>query len=775
MDVARRLFRLSLGRRLPTTNGAVSVSGIHGPLLIRRDAYGVPCVRATTDADAWFGLGFCHGQDRSFQLESLLRVARGTLAEILGQAGLPIDRLSRRIGFARDVDVQLGMLRPDIRDGCEAYARGINAGRAVGVEDKAHEFALLFAEPTLWRGSDVMTMARLQSFFFAFNADAELARLKILTEDGPEVLAALDPANPDWLPVSSPPGSLAGPAVDRLAEDLGAFAHLLGGGGASNGWALAPSRTETGRPILANDPHLPPLLPSPWYLAQLATPGWTLAGASYVGAPVFPVAHNGFCAWGITAGLVDNTDLFLERMGPDGRSVLEGEGYVPCAVSREEIRVRGGRPVVEEVATTARGPVVGPALEGEVGAVSMKVFWLDPLPIEGLLRAHKAGSFEEFRELFARWPAPAFNVMYADRSGTIGWQLVGAVPRRKKGWGVFPLPGWDPGAGWEDEPVPFPQMPYVADPEGGFVATANNPPHAPGSEPFLGVDFIDGYRIGRIVQLIGERPRWDVPSAQRMQLDVQSLPWAELRETVLAAATGSPDAELAGGLLEAWDGRVAADSTGAAVFELFVAELSRRVVRAKARRSASYALGKGFALLLPATTFSFRRVGHLVRLLREKPEGWFAHPWEAEVAQALAATVRSLRAGFGDEPSAWAWGRIRPLTLRNPVGDRKPLDKVFNLGPFPFGGDANTIAQGAIEPLDPLANPGYIPSLRAVFDVGAWQESRFVLPGGQSGNPLSPHYDDQLPLWRSGRSIPIAFTEHEVERAATSVLQLLPK
>ncbi|MGH2719989.1 MAG: penicillin acylase family protein [Actinomycetota bacterium] len=775
MDAARQLFRMSLGRRLPTTTGALPVDGVHEPLLIRRDAYGVPCIRAATDADAWFGLGFCHGQDRSFQLESLLRVARGTLAEIVGAEGLPIDRLSRRIGFTRDVDVQLGMLRPDIRDAFEAYARGINAGRTAGVERKAHEFALLFTEPTPWRGADVVTMARLQSFFFAFNADAELARLKILTEDGPEALAALDPANPDWLPVSSPPGSLAAPAVDRLAEDLGAFAHLLVAGGGSNGWALAPSRTESGRPILANDPHLPPLLPSPWYLAQLATPSWTVAGASYVGAPVLPVAHNGFCAWGVTAGLVDNTDLFIERMGPDGRSVLEGDTYVPCTVRREEIRVRGGARVLEEVVETARGPVVGPALDGEVGAVSIKVFWLGNLPIEGLLAVHKAAGFEEFRQLFARWPAPAFNVMYADRAGTIGWQLVGAVPRRKKGWGVIPLPGWDAEAGWEDEPVPFDQMPFVADPGGGFVATANNPPHAPGAQPFLGVDFIDAYRLGRIVQMLGDRPRWDVPSVQRMQHDVQSLPWEELRATVLAAAAGSPDAEQAGRLLEAWDGRVAADSPGAAVFELFVAELSRRVARAKARRSAPYALGKGFAMLLPATTFSFRRVGHLVRLLRQQPEGWFAHSWQEEVAQALAATVRTLRGTFGDDPAGWAWGRIRPLTLRHPVGDRKPLDRVFNLGPFPFGGDANTIVQAAVEPLDPLANPGYIPSLRAVFDVGAWEESRFVLPSGQSGNPLSPHYDDQLPLWRSGRSIPVAFAEHEVERAAVDVLQLLPR
>jgi penicillin amidase len=784
------MFRLALGRRFPTTNGTLPVDGTDGPILVRRDSFGVPCIRAGTEADGWYGLGFCQAQDRSFQLESLLRLARGTLSEIVGKEGLPMDRLARRLGFTIGIEEQLAVCRPDIREAVEAYARGVTAGATVGLPSKAHEFAMLLTKPTPWVGADVMAMARLQSFFFSFNADAELARLKILTEDGQQALADLDPAYPDWMPVSSPPGSLAGEAVDRLAEDLGAFSHALErGGGGSNGWALAPSRTATGRPILANDPHMPPLLPSPWYLAQVSTPGWTVAGASLVGAPVFPVGHNGFCAWGLTASLVDTTDLFVERMGPDGRSVaqaVEGsagngsgaEGFVACEVRREEIRVRGGRTVVEEVVETPHGPIVGPALEGEVGAISMKVLWRGAVALEGLLGVHKAGSFEEFRQLFARWPAPCFNMMYADRSGTIGWQLVGAVPRRRKGWGTIPLPGWEPGVGWEDEPVPFEEMPHVADPEGGFVATANNPPLGAkaGHEPFLGVDFVDGYRIARIVQMLGERRQWDVPSVQRMQTDQRSVPWEELRTTVLsAAAEGDADARQAGALLEGWDGCVGADEPAAAVFELFVAELSRRVARARAKRSARFALGQGFALLLPETTFSFRRVGHLVRLLRRQPEGWFAHPWSEEVARSLSAAVRSLRSGFGDDPSGWAWGRVRPLTLRHPVGDRKPMDRVFNRGPFPFGGDANTIAQASVAPLDPLANPGFVPSLRAVFDVGAWEESRFVLPSGQSGNPLSPHYDDQLPLWRSGRSIPIAFTEHEVERSARDVLQLLPR
>jgi penicillin amidase len=774
VNFAQLVFRCLLGRRLPVTRGTVTAPGLERPVRIRRDRWGVPTIDAATDADAWYGLGFCHGQDRSFQLETLLRVTRGTLAELAGERGLSVDRLARRIGFLESARQQLPLLEPDTQAMLAAYAAGVTAGATLGVPRPAHEFALLHCRPTPWTADDVLALVKLQSFALASNWDCELARLKVLTADGPAALAALDPAYPEWLPVAAPPGALAGRAVDRLAEDLGHFAAAVPLGGGSNNWALAPTRTATGRPLLANDPHLPPALPSQWYLAHVRTPGWAVAGASFVGGPSILAGHNGFAAWGLTAGLVDNTDLFLEQVGPDGRSVRQGDSFVPCPVRVERIDVKGGATVTEEVLVTPRGPVIGPALPGEVGAVSLRATWLEPRPLLGMLHLHRARSFEEFRRCMERWPALSANLVYADVTGTVGWQLVGETPRRRKGWGTLPMPGWDPDVGWEPEPVPFDEMPHLANPPGGFVATANARPLPEGEGPFLGVDWLDGYRLARIVAVLRDRHDWDVAGCQALQTDQHALPWAEMRDAVLAVPAADGAGREALDLLRAWDGNLTVDSAAATVYELFVAEMARRVARAKAPRGHPWVLGRGFNPLFRHTGFGVRRLGHLVRLLREQPPGWFARPWPEEAADALGEVVRRLREQYGRELSRWGWGRARPLTLVHPLGERRELARVFNLGPIPWGGDGKTPGQAAALPEDPLLNPAFVATMRLVVDVGAWQNSRFVLAGGQSGNPLSPHYADQFPLWQRGEGIPIPWTEDEIRQATCDTLELSP-
>ena len=303
--------------------------------------------------------------------------------------------------------------------------------------------------------------------------------------------------------------------------------------------------------------------------------------------------------------------------------------------------------------------------------------------------------------------------------------------------------------------------------------TANANPTA-AAEPFLGVDWIEGYRQDRAVELLRERTDWDLDGYRELQRDVYSIPWRELREHVLGAPGADPEVVRGQSLLGGWDGKVEAGSAGAALFELWQAEMVRRVCQAKAPNSWEWAAGKGFQVLAPHSVFMVRRTGHLVRLLREQPAGWFEGGWPAEVAAALAAAVGDLERRLGPDPLRWSWGAVRPLTLLHPLGARKPLSRVFNLGPFPWGGDSNTVAQASVDPVSPSANPGFIQSLRMVVDLGRFERSRWVLPGGQSGNPLSPHYDDQLPLWLGGEGIPIAFTADEVRSATRRSLSLLP-
>jgi penicillin amidase len=619
-------------------------------------------------------------------------------------------------------------------------------------------------------------LVKLTSFLSTSgNWDTELARLKILTEDGAEALKALDPDYPDWLPTTAPPGAPSGKALDWLSKDLEIFTDAVGSCGGSNNWVIAPNRTTGGRVILANDPHLDTSHPPHWYLAHVSTPDWAIVGACLTGTPAFPAGHNGTAAWGVTDGCVDSTDLFLEEIGPDGKSVREGNNFVPCEVRQEVIRVKGGATVKEEVIVTKRGPVISPALDGKVGALSFRATWLIPKPAEGFLLLNRIHTLEEFRRAFEHWPFASYNMIYGDTSGNIGWQLTGETPKRRKGWGTIPLPGWDQEVGWEDDTVPFDEMPYLINPETGFITTANNRPLQGNTAPYLGIDWIEGYRQARIIEELSARHNWDISSVQNLQMDQKSIPWQELRDIILALPDRNEDVRKALTLLKKWDGTVAADSPSAAIFELFLSEMSQRVVATKAPRTARYALGDmGFTPLYPISSFLARRVGHLVRLLCEQPEGWFEHSWQQEVIMALTSVIRRLRKDYGERPEMWAWGRIRPLVLKHPVGARSPFGKVFNLGSFPYGGDVNTVNQSGGYISDITSNPLVITSLRMVIDVGNWDNNRFSLPGGQSGNPVSPHYDDLLPFWCCGDGVSIAWSPMQVSQVTRSILHLIP-
>jgi penicillin amidase len=752
-----------LGRRRPKTRGLIRISGIRADVTIGRDRWGIPHIDAQTDADAWFGLGFCHGQDRAFQLELLVRAGRGTLSELVGSSTVPIDRLSRTLGFRRLATAQRPMLDADIVSALGGYVAGVNA--AATVTPRPHELVLLRAQRSSWEVEDVLAFLALQSLALNGNWDAELARLRILLDDGPDALRSVDPTYGPWLPVVAPVGTAIGPGIDRLAVDLAQLRGLVGGGGGSNAWAISGARTASGVPLLANDPHLAPGIPCPWYLAHVGTPDWAVAGASFVGGPSFPTGHNGHVAWGITAGCTDSSDLFWEEVDDATRTVRGPDGPEPLVRISETIAIRGAPTLTEDVLVTPRGPIVTRVLDNVDMALSLAATWLRPGPVRGLLDVQRAHDFPSFREAFAAWPGPALNVAYADREGHVGWQLTGSLPVRGAGHGTLPAPAW--GLGWEPEAVPFAAMPFVIDPPTGFVATANNAPRADALDaPFLGVDWLDGYRAARILEVLAGRSDWDVEACAVLQLDVTSVPWREIRETLLSATPTDADGKKALELLRGWDGIVDAGSAGASVFELTVAGVASAIARSTAPRSWRWALGAGFGGSLPRTSFGARAMSHLVGAMR-------ADDGTADIAAALSAAVATLRSRFGDDPAAWAWGRIRPLRLMHPLGIRAPLDRL-NIGPVPHGGDSNTVAQAGVSPLDPLRNPAAIPNHRTVIDLGDLDRSRYVLAGGQSGNPLSPHYADLFALWRRGEAVPIAWSSEAVAAATVDSLRLRP-
>ncbi len=796
MSVSRFLLRLALGRRLPVASGELRVRGLSAPVTIRRDKWGVPHIDAEIDADAHFALGFCQGQDRAGQLEVMQRLARGTLAAWVGPVALPADRMSRHIGFRRAAVAQLAVVSAAARAAFEAFAAGVSAGATTGLPRKPHEFAIVGGVPSQWDAADILALLKLQSFLLPSNWDAELARLRILLADGGSALAALDPISREGVEgrkgegekaladdiraeeakLSSHPSPLPpfSSELDRLTADLSELQRFLPPGGGSNNWAVSGSRTASGKPLLASDPHLAPTCPPPWYLAHIRTPRWEVAGAGLAGTPGFAIGHNGFAAWGITACLTDNSDLFLETLSPDGRSVRQPDGtFVACEVVTEVIAVKGAPDVTEEVLITPRGPLLTPVVPDVKLAVSLSAVWLEPRPLVGFLDAPTARSFDEFRAAFAAWPALPLNLMYADAGGTIGWQLAGEVPTRRGGHGLLPRPADAPDSGWTGI-VPFEAMPFAVNPECGYLATANDDVSGQ-TDPWLGADYIDPYRARRIRELLAARDTgWTLAECAAIQLDVQSVPWAEVRDAVLALAPTDGDARSALDLLRDWDGRVDTESQAAAVFEVFVAEMCVRVAKAKAPKSWEVAIGEGALGILPYNLFSDRRVSHLMRLMREQPDGWFAS-WPLEMCAALAATVGKLRREAGPGPGFWAWGHLRQLLLEHPLfGKHKRLGPAFNRGPVPWGGDGNTVSQAGARPADPTEFTHNMANLRTAFDLSDLSKSTFVLCGGQSGNPLSPHHADQLPLWLRGESFVMPWDQADVIRAAVDVLRLSP-
>jgi len=476
----------------------------------------------------------------------------------------------------------------------------------------------------------------------------------------------------------------------------------------------------------------------------------------------------------VTAGLTDNTDLFLEDVGEDGTSVRIGDEFVPCSVHHEVIEVKDADPVTIDVVETPHGPIVGPAMEADEAAVSMRAVWLDDGPTRGILALHRVRNVGDLKEAYRFWPALPLNIVSADDGGAIAWQLVGEAPIRKQGWGTLPAAGWDPNAGWHDGTLSVDELPGTVDPEAGFLATANNKTTTGDDGPFIGLDFIDGYRAARITERLGLQSGWTLESAGALQMDQTSVPWREMRSIVLSLYTTDPDALRAIEILAVWDGVVDAGSSAATVYEYFVTGMARRVVSSRAPQAAAWALGKGFTVLTPETGMGARRTGHLVRLLRDQPEGWFERGWDTEISDALAIAVTTLERDHGADPEEWQWGSVRPLTLLHALGEKKPLDRIFNLGPFPWGGDANTVAQAGVSFLDPPLNPGVIASMRMAVEVGEWGNNRFVLPAGQSGNPLSPHYADQLPLYRAGEALSIAWAAPDRAAAIREYLEIRP-
>ncbi|HEV8638002.1 MAG TPA: penicillin acylase family protein [Chloroflexota bacterium] len=780
---ARGVLRRSLPRP-----GLVRIAGLDDEVEILRDRWGVPHVYARTEHDLSFANGVVHAEDRLWQMELNRRAATGRLSELFGAATLGVDRFVRRVGLHRVAAEELRLLDEPTRVMLTAYVAGVNW--AIEARPRPIELVLLRHHPAPWTELDTLAWAKLMAWGLSVNWDSEIARVRLLNKLGPALAAELEPLYPvgGWL---SAHGEAIARAGGSLLESYAQLRELTGlsGLGGSNAWAVAPSRSASGAALFANDMHLAAQMPSVWYELSLEArdrrgDGLKVAGASLPGLPGVVVGHNGQIAWGYTASYVDVQDLYVERVHPeDRRRFARGDGWEQAQVVKEEIRVKGEpRWRSEEVVVSSNGPVITPLLDGIEETLSLRATPLEAgRTMAAGRRLLRARGWEEFREAMRDWTTPSLGVVYADRDGNVAFQLVGLTPKRGAGDGAAPSPGWDPRFAWRGF-IPFEELPHRLNPPEGYVATANNQPMGDDYPYRIGVDWVDAYRVHRVVELLRARPKHTRESFQAIQLDVGSVAAREFVARVAGILDGEqpidPLEREALRLLLAWDGTMATASAPPAIYALFRGRLLRLLYGQQLGELTELYLGAPPHDNTGGSSFAWRVSSKLNAALDDPdwPErrGHRGLTWRDLLLIALGEAVSQLRLAHGEEIGCWDWARIHRISFEHPLGRVKALRRLFNRGPYPVGGDADTPLQTGPSPSRIEDRVGWMPSYRIVVDFADVGTAVSMHTTGQSGQPGSRHYDDFLPMWLRGEYHRLLWERAEVEERLEAETRLLP-
>ncbi len=774
---ARALAVASGGRAHPRLDGRAEARGLREPATIVRDRFGVPHVYANSEAGAIYGQGFVHAQDRLFQMDIQRRLASGRLAEAAGERGVETDRLMRRLGFADRAARDLTTISAEDRELLRAYAAGVNAGMR-SLRALPPEYAVLQSRPEPWHPEHSLLLGRFLMFSFAPNWDTELQRLELLAAIGPARAALVDVVYPEDAPTAT--GEPCLDAARRLIEAYGrAIEAGAPAGGASNAWALTGEHTATGAPLLACDPHLRPAIPTLFHVAHVSGGDLDVIGAGVPGLPGVIAGHNRDIAWGLTAGMADTSDCYLTTIDPtDPGRYRTPEGWARGRVRIERIAVREGETVEDHVLETRHGPVIGPAPDGE-RAIALRSTALDSGETVGpLLGLALARNMEEFDAALTLWPGATFNFVFASREGggegRVGYRLAGAIPARERGEGLLPADGDTS----DDPPAPIPgdELPGLLDPPDGVVVSANQ---HPGGELELGEEFTEAWRALRIADLLSMDGSHTVASLQAIQNDLHSEPLCRLRDLSLAREVIA-DAH-ATRVVAAWDGQVGAESAGAALLETAYQQILRRLVRRVAGPSASLVLGERVegpaGVFTPESRFHYRLQGPLIDACERAASPWFDGEDDRDrvLRAAWWSALGELREQLGPEPGEWSWGALHRQLLAHTLEAIPVVGRAFSRGPYPAGGDVNTVWQGAYAARqDGPSLIGFSPGYRQVLDLGRWDRSTFLLPTGGSGIPGHPRYDDSIEEFRAGRQRPLLYSREAVEAHAEHRLLLQP-
>jgi len=794
----------------PTYEGTVELPGLDADVEVVRDANAIPQIYADKPGDLFAAQGYVAAQDRFFEMDFRRHVTSGRLAELFGKEALETDKFVRTLGWRRIAEKELGLLAPATRQFLDDYARGVNAylnthsGSGLSLEYAVLSLKGTDYRPEPWTAADSLAWLKAMAWDLGGNMDEEIARTKLAASFPARNIESLYPPYPydrnepivataavdqkgrfTTSPVASEArrGMLSKDllksldSVEKVAKGL---PQLLGRGDGigSNSWVVSGEHTTTGKPLLANDPHLGATMPGIWTQVGLhcnqvtARCPYDVSGFSFSGLPGVVIGHNGAISWGFTNLDPDVIDLYLEKFSGDG--VVYNNRVEPLTTRTETFKV-AGQDLEEKITVreSRHGPIISDVGddEREAGELAAKdknpkpygvaIQWTALTPgrtADAIFALNRAQSWKAFRAAAMLFEVPSQNLVYADREGHIGYQAPGRVPIRNTGIGDWPAPGWDPKYHWKGY-IPFQSMPTEFDPADGVIVTANQAV-VPLSYPYyLTNDWDYGYRSQQILDRIRAAGKLDASAMASIQLDTKNRN-AELLVPYLLQIAINDDFDKQGqDTLRGWDFTQPADSAPAAYFNIVWRNL----------------LALTFHDQLPEATWpdGGSRWGEIVRTLLSQPNSsWWDNVTTPQrenrddiLREALIDGRAEITTKMAREPSNWQWGRLHKLTLTNQTLGKSGIglvDKLFNRGPWELGGGSSTVDATAWDAADGYAVTA-TPSMRMVVDLSNFDKSRWINLTGVSGHAFTKNYIDQTDLWARGETLPWAFTKGAVE------------
>lgn len=760
-------------KSFPVTRGSISLAGIQSQVDVRRDEYGIPHVLAGNEGDLMFAAGYTHAQDRLWQMDLARRIGEGRLSEVFDTATVKFDKLFRTLGFAPLADTLYQHMHPHTKELLERYADGVNAYIESHKGKYPVEFDMLDYEPEPWKPQHSIIIARLMGWEMNFSWWEELTYAELEAKVPPEKFREIIPSYPDSVPTtiaglvgkqSILDRQTLGDVHDFMAAARGYrnYFNLGSLSGASNAWVVAGLKSMSGKPLLANDPHLKTSVPARWYEMHLSAPGWNVSGMTIPGVPFVVIGHNDSLAWGITNAMLDDADFYMDRIDTAHPKMYSFNNTSLPINAHTEVILIGKKDSIEiTVRATRHGPVINEVHptrehEGYTGSanpylISMRWTGFETSDeFHGFELMNTAGNYRQFEEGLKDLTVPAQALVYGDAAGNIGFWMAGRVPIRGKQNPLLPAPGWTSESDWQGY-VPFDKLPHFWNPPQGFIVCANQKIAGNDYPYFLSNYWEPPSRMLRIRELLASGEKFSPEDFERFQQDVLSPYNRSVAKYIFAAypadsSMENNDVKTAIEYLRNWDYRDTPQQIASSIFNEFLVKLLHNI----------YEDEMGPETFKDFVFFSAVPYRVTSQLLAADSSEWFddvntphIETKKEIIHKSLLEAIKELQLSAGGEMKEWQWGRIHQAYFEHPFGKRKPLDRVFNIGPYPAAGSATTVNKGDYRISEPFTVFA-APSMRQVIDLGKPQMAWTILPLGESGQALHKHYKDQTPLWFNG-------------------------